>query len=99
MPELPESRLPAGSPLEPFKWGDHPAITAAIKACYDGAASPEQQTLAIKGIVEELCCYYDISFRGTDRETNFAEGKRFVGAQIVKLTKINQERIRQALDK
>lgn len=95
------SKLPAGSPLEPFKWDSKEGlpIASAIQSCYDGTATPEQQTLAIKGIVEHICGYYDISFRNSDRETNFAEGKRFVGAQIAKMTNLNRERIKRALNK
>lgn len=87
-------KLHAGSPLQPFDWDKDLPGAAAIKACYDGTASEAQQTLAIKTIVEGVCGYYDLSFRPSERETAFAEGKRFVGAQIVKLTKLNYHKLK-----
>ncbi len=93
----PRYHLPPGSPLQPFDWASNAPYAAAVQACYYGDATPEQQKLVIEGTVEHLCRYYDISFRGTDRETSFAEGMRFVGAQLVKLTKINRAKILGAL--
>ena len=61
----------------------------AIKALSTGTASAGQQQRALLWIVEVLCETYDLSFRPeSERETVFAEGKRHVGMQIVKQTKI-----------
>lgn len=68
------------------------ADVSAVQALANGNASPEQQRRALAWIVEMAAGYYDLSFRpGVDgqRDTDFAEGKRFVGAQVVKLTKLN----------
>lgn len=76
-------------PWFPVKYTDYDA--SLITALHYGRASPNQQTEALKFIVEKVCGYYDLSYRaGEDgrRDTDFAEGKRFVGAQLVKLTKI-----------
>jgi hypothetical protein len=50
------------------------------------------QQRALKFIIENLCGTYDLSYRpgpDGDRDTTLAEGKRFVGLQIVKLLKVN----------
>lgn len=72
------------------------ADTAAIQALARGDANAEQQPRALKWIVEALCRTYDLSFRAdSHRETDFAEGKRFVGLQIVKHTKLNTQLLRK----
>lgn len=70
---------------------------AAIQALEKGLATPEQQRFAIKWIVEVAAGYYDLSFRpGEDgrRETDFSEGRRFVGAQVAKMTKLNLSKMK-----
>ena len=74
----------------------HPApydetITGALKALHAGSANVGQQQRALKWIIEALCATYDLSYRpgaGGERDTAFAEGKRFVGQQIVKQLKL-----------
>lgn len=71
---------------------------AAIQALARGDASPDQQTHALRFIVETICCCYDMSFRPGvegDRDTAFAEGRRFVGLQLVKMTKLNVAALRK----
>ena len=68
-----------------------PADVYAIKALVSGVANEGQQKRALDWIVNTLCETYGLSFRpgdNGDRDTVFAEGKRHVGMQIVKLTKI-----------
>lgn len=65
-----------------------------IKALSFGVASSDQQVHALRFIVEGLSAAYDISFRPGpegERATSFAEGRRFVGMQLVKLTKVNMQ--------
>lgn len=60
---------------------------AAFKAVQAGIANPSQQKLVLDTVIEKLCGYYDLSFRpGVDgaRVTDFCEGKRWVGAAIVR---------------
>lgn len=61
----------------------------AIRALHEGKASEAQQVLAFNWIVLECARVGDMSYRagGQDgaRATDFAEGKRFVGNQILKL--------------
>lgn len=66
------------------------ADLGAIKGLAAGTASPEQQQRALKWIIENACATYELSFRPTsDRDTAFAEGRRFVGLQIVKALHID----------
>ncbi len=65
-----------------------PAVSA-IKALANGEARPDQQKLALDWIIDDLARTYDLSFRpddaGGDRESAFAEGRRFVGLQLRKM--------------
>ncbi len=73
-------------PWEPAKY-DAPGVTGAIKALNAGNANEGQQKLALMWILNDVCGIRDLSFRpGVDgeRDTAFAEGKRFVGLQIAK---------------
>lgn len=79
---------PAGAAWAPPPY--EPADIGAIQAFSRGEARPDQQTRALKWIVETVCGTYDQSFRpDSERETVFAEGRRFVGLTLVKATKIN----------
>lgn len=64
-------------------------IAAAIKDVARGEGSPEQQKQAMDAIIKIVACVEELSFRaddfGGDRETAFAEGRRFVGLQLRKL--------------
>jgi len=79
------SRAFAPPALVNAKGDPHPAI-AAIKALAEGKARPDQQINALNFILDDLARTYDLSFRpdeaGGDRDTAFAEGRRFVGLQI-----------------
>ena len=76
-------------PFIPPTYTDQIAI--AIQMLAEGKANEGQQRMALDWIVNVLCGTYDLSYRpGVDgvRNTDFAEGKRFVGLQIIKMTKI-----------
>ena len=64
-------------------------VIQALKALSLGEADPAQQGKALNWIINNCAGTYELSFRsdshGGDRETAFAEGRRFVGMQIVKL--------------
>ena len=73
-----------------------PSIPSAFQALLIGEADPEQQKRALSWIIEELCKTYDMSYRpDSQRDTDFAEGKRFVGSQIVKMTKLNVSKLKE----
>jgi hypothetical protein len=78
-------------PWSPAKY--EPADVSAIQALVNGEATPDQQQRAIKWIIESACGTYDQSYwpggEEGHRNTDFAEGKRFVGNSIVKMTRLN----------
>lgn len=77
------SKKTAPQPWHPAPYEE--ADTNAVKALAAGVANDGQQQRALKWIIETLCGTYDLSYRPiSDRDTTFAEGKRFVGMQIVK---------------
>lgn len=79
-------RLDKASPAFPPVWDKTDVY--AIQALAMGNANDLQQKRALDFIIG-LCGTYDLSYRPGgqegDRDTAFAEGKRFVGLQIVKL--------------
>ena len=63
---------------------------SAIQALIKGEAEPHQQREAMAWLINQACGTYNTSFSELgDRETSFAEGRRFVGTQLVKLSKIS----------
>jgi hypothetical protein len=75
---------PPVNPWEAPELGE--AEILAIKALSTGTASAPQQRIALITILTKFSCVYDMSFRpGPDgaRASDFAEGKRFVGARIL----------------
>lgn len=82
------------SPWYPKPYGV--AEAAAIKGVADGTASADQQRYAMRYIINVLCATYDQSFRPGEegrRDTDFAEGMRHVGNQIVKMINIDLKKI------
>ena len=68
----------------------------AIKNLFAGTATEDQQKRGMNWIVMALCGTYDLSFRpDSERSTAFAEGRRFVGLEIIKALKLNTEIIRR----
>lgn len=81
-------KLPAGTVWAPVDYELSDA--GALQALQRGDASAYQQQTALKFIVERIAGTYQPSFRATgDRDTCFAEGRRYVGMQIVKFLNIN----------
>ena len=74
------------------------ADVSAWKALQQGVASPEQQQRALRWLIAAAGTY-DLSFRpGEDgsRASTFAEGKRFVGLQVVKLLNADLATLRRS---
>lgn len=71
----------------------------ALKALAAGSANDEQQQRALDWIIKSAAGTYELSFRsdadGGDRETGFAEGRRFVGLQLVKLVNMAPKLVAQ----
>ena len=77
---------PQKDPWMPFRETDQQR--SALQALYDGVANEGQQKVALQAIFE-LCGLDDLSYRpDSDRDTAFAEGKRFVGLQLYKIAHI-----------
>lgn len=65
-----------------------PADAEAFQALSRGNATGAQQKRALDWLVKSACRTYDLSYRpGEDgrRDTDFAEGQRSIGLQVVKL--------------
>ncbi|MFK0090183.1 hypothetical protein ACIQUS_23170 [Pseudomonas sp. NPDC090755] len=72
------------------------ADAAALKGVAAGTASPAQQQRALKWLIETACATYDMSYRpNSERDTSFAEGRRFVGLEIIKLLHIDLALLRK----
>ena len=70
---------------------------ASIQALIKGEATPDQQRGAMHWLINQACGTYNISFSEIgDRETCFAEGRRFVGTNIVKLNTLSLNALRKA---
>ncbi len=65
------------------------ADASALQAMKRGEATPDQQVRAMEVILGNVCERNGMSWRPGglegDRETSFAEGKRFVANQIVRM--------------
>lgn len=69
-----------------------PADARAIQDLEQGKATPEQQKRALKWIIESVSGTYDVTYwpgEDGERNTSFANGKRYVGLTIVKMLKLN----------
>jgi hypothetical protein len=63
----------------------------ALQALFDGVANKGQQATALETIFQ-ICDLDGLSYRpGSERDTAFAEGKRFVGLQILKIIKTREK--------
>lgn len=86
-------KSPRPEPWIPPEWD--PEDAHAVQAFMQGRASQDQQLRAAGFLVNQLCGTYDLSYRPSgDRDTCFAEGKRFVGLQLVKFAQLNIARLR-----
>jgi hypothetical protein len=83
-------------PFEPYEWASDLPFVYALKALHEGKATEEQQRLILDKLMK-LTGYYDLSYRpDSDRNTAFAEGKRFIGAQVVKMVNLSSAVIEQS---
>lgn len=76
--------------LEPVYWdldanwiAKHKPAIRALKSLRDGVASQAEQILALDYILTVLSNRAGNQFYPTERETNFAQGRKFVGDHIV----------------
>lgn len=66
------------------------ADIAAIQACANGDATPEQQKRAMEWIMYKAANMNDLEYRTDGRDHAFASGRRSVGLQISKLISLNK---------
>lgn len=66
------------------------ADIAAIQACVNGEATPEQQKRAMDWIMYKAANMNDLEYRTDGRDHAFASGRRYVGMQVYKLTTLNK---------
>ena len=72
------------------------ADLSAVKALAAGTANEQQQKRALDWILIHVCGTYEMTYRPeSDRDTAFAEGRRFVGLQIVKALHFNLDVLRK----
>lgn len=95
-PPPPPLRLPPAPPGPPEPWHNHKfeiADAQAVQCLARGQASPEQQMRVLALVINGICGTYDLSYRPGGRKgarnTDFAEGKRYVGLQLVTLAGVN----------
>ena len=81
------------APFMPADYSEPDAF--AMKALAEGVATEDQQKRALDWIINQCCKTYDLSYRpDSDRDTVFAEGKRYVGNEIIKLIKVKIGKLR-----
>lgn len=69
---------------------------AAFQALAGGTASEGQQKMVLDWIINGAANTYDLSFDPeSDRNTSFAEGRRFVGLQIVKMLNLDRSKFKE----
>ena len=66
-----------------------PADIRAIQDLEQGKATPDQQKRALGFIVNNLCGTYQPTYGEDDRDSNFLDGRRFVGLELVNCLKLN----------
>lgn len=89
------AKPPAGAPYLPAPYTVEDVT--AIQALASGRDVPGHVAKrALDWIIDACARTYDLSYRpDSDRDSAFAEGKRYVGLQIVKLTKLNPQLLRK----
>lgn len=71
----------------------------ALQALARGEASEAQQKRCLDLIVNGIACAFDVTFRPeSERVTNFAAGKAFVGQQIDKILRLNPAKMKDKTD-
>lgn len=87
MPKSVSQSLVDNAPWKPPKYGKAQAV--AIQMLAQGQATEGQQQMALDWIINECCKTYDMSYRpDNQKDQDFAEGKRYVGNEIIKLIKV-----------
>lgn len=75
-----------------------PADATAIQAVQAGTANESQQKRALKWILEGACALPVWPYRESQRDTDIALGRHFVGQQIVGLLKVKVSKITEEIE-
>lgn len=87
-------KVPPHAPYAPCPYVLADAV--AIRAVTAGTANEAQQQRAMAFIINALCRTYDLSYRPeSTRDTDFAEGMRHVGLQLVKFINLPLEALKR----
>ena len=70
-----------------------PADVRAIQDLEQGKADEDQQKRALALIINTICATYHPSYRESQRDTDFMEGRRFVGLELVNLLKLSASKV------
>lgn len=87
---------------KPARWLEEKVQAADIRAVQDleqGIATSDQQKRALSYIINNLCATYQPSYRVNQRDSDFMEGRRFVGLELVTLLKLNASAITRGENK
>jgi len=76
-----------------------PADIRAIQDLEQGKADESQQIRALKFIIEVLCGTYMPTYGETDRDSNYLDGRRFVGLELVNCLKLNAKALSERGEK
>ena len=81
------------SPYDPADYESHHA--GAVQALIRGDCPEHLQKEFIRWLIEDCCATYDQSYWGSHtHDTAFAEGKRFCGNTVIKLSKLDPTKLR-----
>lgn len=70
------------------------ADAAAIRALEKGEATPDQQQRALRWIIEQAArTYQPTYFPDNPRDSDFAQGRRHVGLQLVTILSLSQQQL------
>jgi hypothetical protein len=83
-----------GAPYIPPKYEKKHVV--AFKALSEGKATEHQQKMVLQYILLQLCAIDDLTYRPySERDSVFAEGKRFIGLQIRKFLNYPMQLLKQ----
>ena len=66
-----------------------PADVRAIQDIEQGKATLDQQKRGLGFIINNLCGTYQPTYGESDRDSNFLDGRRFVGLELINCLNLN----------
>lgn len=80
------------SPYKPVPYEAH--HVGAVQALMRGDCPDHLQKQFIQWLIESCCATYDQSYRENPYHTAFAEGRRFCGNTVIKMSKLDANKLR-----